>query len=110
MGLTINLPTAGVLSPPLIQTNGIDADTTLESNRVYIANPRTPIVVTLPANPDDGDTIIIKNITTPNVQVQIASALIEGLSQTIELTDNSSVRLIWTTVAFNQQAFGWLLA
>ena len=110
MGLTINFPTAGILSPPLIQTNGIAEDTTLESNRVYIANPATPITVTLPATPDDGDTIILKNITTPNVLVTIASARIEGVDQMIELTDNTAVRLIWTTAAFNSSNFGWLLA
>ena len=99
----------GVLSPPLIQTNGITTDTLLEANRVYVANPTTPIVVTLPADPADGDTIILKNITTPNVQVQIASARIEGVDQTVEITDNAPIRLIWTTAAFNTP-FGWLLA
>ena len=102
----------GVLSPPLIQTNGITTDTLLEANRVYVANPTAPIVVTLPtdtASLNDGDTIILKNITTPNVQVQIASARIEGVDQTVEITDNAPIRLIWTTAAFNTP-FGWLLA
>ena len=108
MGLTINTPTMGFLAPPLVQTNLLTADAMLEENRLYIVNPTAPISLTLPTEAlADGDSLVVKNVSTPNVLVTIANARIEGVDRPIELSDNTPVRLVWTTIITNNESYGW---
>ena len=109
MGLTINTPTMGFLAPPLVQTNLLTADAMLEENRLYIVNPTAPISLTLPTEGlADGDSLAIKNVSGPvNVLATITNARIEGVDRPIELSDNTPVRLVWTTIITNNEPYGW---
>ena len=110
MGLTINTPTMGFLAPPLVQTNLLTADANLEENRLYIVNPTAPITLTLPTTGlADGDSLVVKNVSTENVLATIASTRIEGTDRRVELTDNTPVRFIWTTIITNNEPYGWVL-
>ena len=100
----------GFLAPPLVQTNLLTADANLEENRLYIVNPTAPITLTLPTTGlADGDSLVVKNVSTENVLATRASTRIEGTDRRVELTDNTPVRFIWTTIITNNEPYGWVL-
>ena len=103
MGLRISTPTLGVIAPPITRVVGLSQGTNLEAQNIYVYNGSTDIVVNLPSAPADGAQITIKNIGT--AQVQIASALVEGVDQTIEIDSNRPVTLVWTILT----GVGWVL-
>ena len=66
-------------------------------------NGAAPFTVTLPATVTaDGGEILVKKVG--NQTVTIAAANIEGTNQTIEITNNQAIRLVYVNATF-----GWLI-
>jgi len=103
MGLTIDLPTAGLLGISGAQAFEITANTTMGINKIYVCKQAAPFTVILPTTVTaDGGEILIKKVG--NQTVTIAAALIEGTNQPIEITNNQAVRLVYINATF-----GWLI-
>jgi len=103
MGLTIDLPSAGLLGISGAQAFEITANTTMGINKIYVCKQAAPFTVTLPTTVTaDGGEILIKKVG--NQTVTIAAALIEGTNQPIEITNNQAVRLVYINATF-----GWLI-
>lgn len=106
MGLRINLPTADLLGISGVLIFRIDDTTvpaTLDAGNIYILEGTVDYTVTLPTTVGDGEEIILKKTgTAPTVTV--ASTLIEGITQTIEITNNQPVRLVYVSATY-----GWLV-
>ena len=104
MGLTIDLPSAGLLGISGAQAFEITANTTLGINKIYVCKQAPAFTVTLPTTVTaDGGTILVKNVGTNATTV--ASTTIEGTIQTHTLTQNQFVRFVYINVTF-----GWLLS
>lgn len=130
MGLTLRMPSAGLLGISGTTVSKINSDldfdgfTTPGGNRIVVCeNPATLptgsgtftalYTITLPTNPADNQNVLIKGLGSNIGQtytggvygVQIASSLFEGTNQTIEITNNQSIRLIYLDATT-----GWLIA
>jgi hypothetical protein len=90
MGLTIELPSAGLLGISGAQAFQISSNTTLLDNSIYVLDGSNNFTITLPAAPADGSTILVKRIGTATITV--ATALIEGSSQSLTITNNQPIR------------------
>jgi hypothetical protein len=104
MGLTIDLPSAGLLGIPGAQAFEIDQNTTMNLNSIYVCkNALGPYTITLPTTiPIDGGEVLVKNVGTQIVTV--AAADIEGTNQSITITNNQPVRFVYINATF-----GWLI-
>lgn len=103
MGLTIDLPTAGLLGISGAQAFEITSDTTLAINNIYVCKQAADFTITLPTViSQDGATILVKKVGTQTVTV--ASALIEGATQSVTITNNQPIRFVWVN-----GSFGWLI-
>jgi len=104
MGLTIDLPSAGLLGIAGAQAFEITANTTMDINNIYVCKQATSFTVTLPTTiPVDGGTVLVKNVGTNATTV--ASTTIEGTVQTHTLTQDQFVRFVYINATF-----GWLLS
>ena len=104
MGLTIDLPTAGLLGISGAQAFEITSNTTMNINSIYVCKQAASITITLPTTiPTDGGTVLVKNVGSNAVTV--ASTTIEGTVQTHTLTTNQFVRFVYINATF-----GWLLS
>ena len=61
MGLTIDMPVAGLLSPAGAQGFIITGNTTAVENGIYIIQGSSTLTLTLPTTPSQGSTILVKN-------------------------------------------------
>lgn len=104
MSIRIDLPSAGLLGIPQATVRTITAATTLEQNSVYVLGGTTAYTVTLPATPNNGATILLKRVGNGET-VTVASTTIEGNAQTIEITNNQPIWLV-----YHNATFGWLIA
>jgi|TARA_B100001113_G_scaffold316769_1_gene283751 hypothetical protein len=103
MGLTIDLPSAGLLGISGAQAFEIDQNTTLGINKIYVCKQAAPFTITLPTTiTADGGEVLVKNVGTQTVTV--AAALIEGTNQSITITNNQPVRFVYINATF-----GWLI-
>lgn len=102
MGLTITLPEAGLLGITGVVIEELTTDTTLVNNRIYILQGADARTITLPADPNAGEVIVLKRIGSGVWTV--ASDLVEGVTQTIEITNNQSISLYYVN-----STFGWLI-
>ena len=103
MGLTIDLPSAGLLGISGAQAFEIDQNTTLGINKIYVCKQAAPFTITLPTIiTADGGEVLVKNVGTQTVTV--AAALIEGTNQSITITNNQPVRFVYINATF-----GWLI-
>jgi len=103
MGLTIDLPSAGLLGISGAQAFEITANTTMNINSIYVCKQAAPFTITLPTTiPVDGGEILVKNLGTQTVTV--AAADIEGTNQSITITNNQPVRFVYINATF-----GWLI-
>jgi|TARA_B100000902_G_scaffold209749_1_gene199579 hypothetical protein len=104
MGLTIDLPSAGLLGISGAQAFEIDQNTTMNINSIYVCkNAGSPYTITLPTTiPVDGGEVLVKNVGTQTVTV--AAADIEGTNQSITITNNQPVRFVYINATF-----GWLI-
>ncbi len=106
MGLKIQLPTADLIGVAGATTSVIDGTTTtLVPNTIYVAQPGDGVTFTvaLPTTDlSDGSVILIKDIGLG--QVDISTALIEGTNQTLEITNNTPVRLV-----YHSSSIGWII-
>lgn len=104
MGLTIDLPQAGLLGIAGAQAFEISSNTTLGINDIYVLKGSTDFTITLPTSiTQDGATILVKKVGTATVTV--ASAMIEGSIQTLTITNNQPVRFVYIN-----STFGWLIS
>ena len=103
MGLTIDLPSAGLLGISGAQAFEITANTTMNINSIYVCKQASPFIITLPTTiPVDGGEVLVKNVGTQTVTV--AAADIEGTNQSITITNNQPVRFVYINATF-----GWLI-
>ena len=103
MGLTIDLPSAGLLGISGAQAFEITGNTTMNINSIYVCKQAAPFTITLPTTiPVDGGEVLVKNVGTQTVTV--AAADIEGTNQSITITNNQPVRVVYINATF-----GWLI-
>jgi len=103
MGLTIDLPSAGLLGISGAQAFEITSNTNLNINSVYVCKQASDFTITLPTTISaDGGEILVKKVGTQTVTV--ASALIEGTNQSLTITNNQAVRFVYIN-----SSFGWLI-
>lgn len=103
MGLTIDLPSAGLLGISGAQAFEITGDTTLGVNSIYVCKQAADFTITLPTTISaDGAEILVKKVGTQTVTV--ASTLIEGVNQSLTITNNQAVRFVYIN-----SSFGWLI-
>ena len=103
MGLTIDLPSAGLLGISGAHAFEITGDTTLGVNSIYVCKQAPDFTITLPTViPADGAEILVKKVGTQTVTV--ASAIIEGTNQSLTITNNQAVRFVYIN-----SSFGWLI-
>jgi len=103
MGLTIDLPSAGLLGITNATGNVISTTATLNVNSVNILDGSVNYTVTLPSiSLNAGDEVVLKKVGTATVT--IASATIEGVSQSITITNNQPIRCLYVN-----GTFGWAI-
>jgi len=103
MGLTIDLPSAGLLGISGAQAFEITGNTDLNINSVYVCKQASDFTITLPTTVTaDGGEILVKKVGTQTVTV--TSALIEGTNQSLTITNNQAVRFVYINATF-----GWLI-
>ena len=85
MGLTIDLPSAGLLGISGAQAFEITGNTTLGINKIYVCKQAAPFTITLPTTVSaDGGEILVKNVGSQTITV--AAADIEGTNQSLTIT------------------------
>ena len=103
MGLTIDLPTAGLLGISGAQAFEITANTTLGINKIYVCKQAPDFTVTLPTTiTADGGEVLVKNVGSQTVTV--TTAKIEGSDVSLTITNNQAVRFVYINASF-----GWLI-
>ena len=103
MGLTIDLPSAGLLGISGAQAFEITANTTMNINSIYVCKQASAFTITLPTTiPIDGGEVLVKNVGTQTVTV--AAADIEGTNQSITINNNQPIRFVYINATF-----GWLI-
>ena len=103
MGLTIDMPTAGLLGINNATGHVITTTATLTRNSVNVLSGSSPYTVTMPsANLEAGNEVVLKRTGTATVTV--ASTLIEGSNQSITITNNQPIRCLYVN-----NTFGWLI-
>ena len=90
MGLTIDLPQAGILGISGAQAFEIVANTTMGINRIYVCKQAADFTITLPTTVTaDGGEVLVKKVGTQTVTV--ASALIAVSYTHLTLPTNRDV-------------------
>ena len=103
MGLTIDLPSAGLLGITNATGNVISTTATLNVNSVNILDGSVNYTVTLPSTSlNAGDEVVLKKVGS--AVVTIDTALIEGVSQSITISNNQPVRCLYVN-----GTFGWVI-
>ena len=103
MGLTIDLPQAGILGISGAQAFEIVANTTLGINRIYVCKQAADFTITLPTTVTaDGGEVLVKNVGSQTVTV--TTAKIEGSDVSLTITNNQAVRFVYIN-----ESFGWLI-
>ena len=94
MGLTIDLPSAGLLGITNATGNVINTTATLTVNSVNVLDGSIDYTVTLPSSSlNAGDEVVLKKVGS--AVVTIDTALIEGTSQSITISNNQPVRCLY---------------
>ena len=103
MGLTIDLPSAGLLGITNATGNVISGTANLVVNSINVLTGSGTYTVTLPTtNLQAGNEIVLKK--TGTATVTIASTTIEGSSQSITITNNQPIRCLYVN-----STIGWLI-
>ena len=103
MGLTIDLPSAGLLGISGAQAFEITSNTTLGINKIYVCKQAADFTITLPTTVTaDGGEVLVKKVGSQTVTV--TAALIEGTNQSLTITNNQAVRFVYINATF-----GWLI-
>ncbi len=103
MGLTIDLPSAGLLGITNASGAVITGTATLAINSVNALSGSGTYTVTLPtASLQAGHEVVLKRTGTATITV--ASTTIEGSSQSITITNNQPIRCIYVN-----STFGWII-
>ena len=103
MGLTIDLPSAGLLGISGAQAFEITANTTMGINKIYVCKQAPDFTITHPTTIQaDGGEVLVKKVGSQTVTV--TAALIEGTNQSLTITNNQAVRFVYINATF-----GWLI-
>ena len=103
MGLTIDLPSAGLLGITNATASVISTATTLTVNSVTILDGTVNYTITLPSTSlNAGDEVVLKKVGTATVTIDTAT--IEGASQSITITNNQPIRCLYVN-----GTFGWVI-
>lgn len=103
MGLTIDLPSAGLLGITNATGNVINTTAALTVNSVNILDGSVNYTVTLPSvSLNAGDEVVLKKVGS--AVVTIDTALIEGVSQSITINNNQPIRCLYVN-----GTFGWVI-
>ena len=103
MGLTIDLPSAGLLGITNATGNVISTTAALTVNSVNVLDGSVDYTVTLPSvSLNAGDEVVLKKIGTATVTIDTAT--IEGVSQSITITNNQPIRCLYVN-----GTFGWVI-
>ena len=96
MGVRIDLPSAGLLGISGATVVELTADITAVANGIYYNSSVDTHTLTLPVADtgiSTGDIIIIKNLSTG--AINLPSGTFDGTVQTIEITGNQPVTLVF---------------
>jgi hypothetical protein len=100
MGLTIDLPSAGLLGISGATGGVITTATTAAQNGIYIIEGSNSLTLTLPATMDVGGTVLVKNTGTGTVTVT-STADIENSSSNVTMnTQNEFIRFVYISAAY----------
>ena len=103
MGLQIDLPSAGLLGITNATASVISTTATLNVNSINVLQGSSPYTVTMPSsNLAAGDEVVIKKIGTATITID--TAVFEGLSQTITISNNQPIRCLYVN-----NTIGWLI-
>ena len=103
MGLTIDLPSAGLLGITNATSSVITGTASLLVNSINVLSGSGTYTVTLPtASLQAGNEVVLKRTGTATITV--ASALIEGSNQTITISNNQPIRCLYVN-----STMGWLI-
>ena len=102
-GLTIDLPSAGLLGVTNASGAVITGTATLGINSINALSGSGTYTVTLPTSGlQAGHEVVLKR--TGTATITIASTTIEGSSQSITITNNQPIRCIYVN-----STFGWII-
>ena len=100
MGLTIDLPVAGLLGATGAQGFIITGNTIAVENGIYIIQGTNSLTLTLPTAPSEGATVLVKNTGTGTVTVG-SSANIEGAAGNVTMnTQNEFIRFVYVNASY----------
>ena len=103
MGLTIDLPSAGLLGMTNATGHVITGTASLTVNSINVLSGSGTYTVTLPtASLQAGNEVVLKRTGTATITV--ASTTIEGSSQSITINSNQPVRCLYVN-----STIGWLI-
>ncbi len=103
MGLTIDLPSAGLLGVTNASGAVITGTATLGINSINALSGSGTYTVTLPTSGlQAGHEVVLKR--TGTATITIASTTIEGSSQSITITNNQPIRCLYVN-----NTFGWVI-
>jgi hypothetical protein len=100
MGLTIDLPSAGLLGVTGATGGVIAVDTTAVQNGIYIIEGTTNLTLTLPTTIDVGGTILVKNTGTGTVTVTSAANIENSASNVTMNTQNEFIRFVYVSASY----------
>lgn len=105
MGLTIDLPSAGLLGVSGATGGVITGNTTAVQNGIYIIEGSNSLTITLPTTIDIGGTILVKNTGTGTVTITSA-AKIENSTSDVTMTpstghlDERLIRFVYVSATY----------
>lgn len=105
MAVTVNLPSLDLIGISGATTAVLSADIELAPSTIYVTEVAEAgdYSVTLPATANDGETILIKNLGSG--EINIASTRVDGVDSPVDITNNQPVRFV-----FHSATIGWIIA
>lgn len=99
MGLTIDLPSAGLLGISGATGNEIATNTNAVQNGIYVNPSSLSCTLTLPASMDVGGTVLVKTTGTGSIIVA-SSTNIDGSSSNVTISQNQFARFVYLSDSF----------
>lgn len=121
MGLTLRTNSLGIIEPPVTRTNYTTESAPLNPNGVHVVmqpidpntGVRTQIILTLPEGQAVGESITLKALNANQIDaangILVRGSTVEGVQEDIQITENVTVRFVWSDIVLNGQPFGWII-
>ena len=100
MGLTIDLPSAGLLGISGATGGVITSNTNAVQNGIYIVEGATSLTLTLPSSIDVGGTILVKNTGTGTITVTSTADIENSASDVTMNTQNEFIRFVYVSADY----------